>query len=175
MAEGKAAAVVSRLGQINREMAERRALRDRKAKVAKEQAKETFQRQGQVADRAAKHLGELGRRQREAGGWATEKSLTERNHVMGFGESEAEQPADEFAKYSTGAPVERAASTAPPPPAAPAEPAAQPQRKFSRSVAPPQQEEPEKSAPPPPPQRAPRHAREERFDDDDFSNNNWLK
>ncbi|RBM18432.1 hypothetical protein DI005_18800 [Prauserella sp. PE36] len=195
MAEGKAAAVITRLGQINREMSERRALRERRSAAAKQQAKETFQRQGQVADKTAKHLGELGRRQREAGGWATEKALADRDKVMGFGQVEdEEQPADDYSRYAGGAPVGPTAAASPAPAGAPApqpEPPQQ-QRKYSRAIAPPAQaeqpeqrkysrsvapaQEPEPETPPPPPRRAPRHAREEeRFDDDDFSNNSWLK
>ncbi|PXY32223.1 hypothetical protein [Prauserella muralis] len=171
MAEGKAAAVIARLGQISRELADRRALRERRASEARQRASDSLQKQGKVAERAAKHLGELGRRQKEAGGWVTEKALADKDKVMGFGPEEDEQP-DEFARY-TGY------SSAPPPPPSPpqadAQAQAEPQeRKYSRSVAPPPPPEPE-PAPAPPPRRAPRHARREQsFDDDDFSNNSWL-
>lgn len=174
MAEGKAAAAIARLGQIGRELADRRALRERNAKAAQQRAADALQRQGQVAERAAKHLGELGRRQREAGGWATQKSMTRREYVLDF-EPEDEERAAELAEPGTAAPTgSRPYPAGPvPEPQAPAQP---PQRKHSRSVAPPQAAEPEQS-PPAAPRRAPRHAREDRpfDDDDDFSNHSWLR
>ncbi|WP_199434383.1 hypothetical protein [Qaidamihabitans albus] len=184
MAEGKAAAAVSRLGQISREMADRRALRERSAEAAKQQSKESLQAQGKVAEKVAEHLGELGRRQKEAGGWATEKALSDKDLVMGFGPEEDERPADELAAYApapgpagpAAPPPPPAAAAAQPAPAAEPQPEPQQQRKFSRAVAPPPEPEPAAPAPPPPPpRRAPRHARRDSFDDDDFSNNSWMK
>lgn len=172
MAEGRAASVVSRLSQITREMSDRRALRDRNTETARDQSRQNLQAQGQVAEKVAKHLGELGRRQRAANGWATEKTLTEKQVVMGFGPEEDEQP-DEFAKYTV--------SSTPLPPAhvEPAQPAPEErqepqQRKYSPAVAPPPAPEPEPT-PPPQPTRRPRHRRAESFDDDDFSNNSWMR
>lgn len=173
MAEGRAAAAISRLGRISRELADRRALRERHAAAVKEQARDSLQKQGAVAERAAKHLGELTRRQRDAGGWATDKSLADKDTVMGFGPEEADQQTDEFARYA-----DYAASPAPAPQqhvrpeVQHSEP--KPERKYSRSVAPPPDPEPVQPPPPPPPRRS-RHRVEDSFDDDDFSNNSWLK
>lgn len=176
MAEGKAAAVIARLGQINREAGERRALRERRAAEAKQQARESLQKQGPVAERATKHLIELAKRQRNAGGWVTEKALEEKENVLAFGTEDDEQEAPQVRPYGGGYSSTPAAS---PTPTAPAEPQQEPQqqpqqeRKYARSVAPP---EPEPEPAPPPPRPAPRPARPApSFDDDDFSNNSWLK
>lgn len=172
MAEGRAAAAISRLNQISREMADRRALRERKAAAIKQQAVENLQKQGAVAERATKHLAELARRQKGAGGWVTEKALSNKDNVLGFPPEDEERADEEFPRLTgPAAPV-------PPPPTATPETAAPPesqptQRKYSPSVAPPVAPEPPQPTPPPPPRRA-RHRRDEGFDDDDFSNNSWL-
>ncbi|ASR38905.1 hypothetical protein BAY61_02985 [Prauserella marina] len=147
MARGKAEAAVSRIKAIGREMAERRALRERNAASVRKRSRESLLAQGKVAAKAAEHLGELGRRRKQAGGWNTEKSLSGKIDVMGFG-AEDEQREATFSHYGTG--------SASPPPA-------------------PSLELPEARREPPQPRRA-RHARQEdQFDDDDFSNSSWLK
>ncbi|MEU3273629.1 hypothetical protein ABZ639_22555 [Saccharomonospora sp. NPDC006951] len=147
MAQGKAAATISRLSSIGREMAERRALRERNAASVRKRSKESMITQGKVAARAAKHFSELGRRQKQAGGWSTGKSLADKSNVMGFGPDDDQRDAT----FSHNGKTSPSSSATPEPP------------------------EPEVSAPPAPPRRA-RHARrEDRFDDDDFSNNSWLK
>lgn len=174
MAEGKAAAAISRLSRISRELADRRALRERNAAAVKQQAKDSLQKQGAVAERAAKHLGELARRQRDAGGWATDKALSDKNTVMGFGPEEADPQTDEFARYTDYS--AKAAPTSNPEtwPAASEESQPKQERKYAPSVAPQPEPEPEPAAPPPPPRRA-RHRVDSAFDDDDFSNNSWLR
>ena len=177
MAEGRAAAVISRLGQITREMNDRRALRERNAAQHKEAARERLLMQGKVAERATQHLSELNRRQKAAGGWATGKALENKDNVMGFGpeddDSRQKEPFPGYPMPSSSVPPP--ASTAPP--TAPEQPAAQQPtqtRKFSRSVAP-REPEPEAPKPPPPPPRPARRRREEVFDDEDFSNNSWMQ
>jgi hypothetical protein len=175
MAQGKAGAAISRLSQINREMAERRSLRERKSAAVKQQVTDSLQRQGAVAERTAKHLGELARRQKGAGGWVTEKALADKDKVLVFGPEDEQASTGQFSDSSAATP---AAHPSPPPQHAlvsappPAEP---PQRKYSRSVAPPPDPdpEPEPAAPPPPPRRV-RRRQEEAFDDD-FSNHSWLR
>ncbi|MFL6124024.1 MAG: hypothetical protein ACJ73U_30955, partial [Actinophytocola sp.] len=66
-----AAAARAKMAQVQREMADRRALRDRNFRQRREQALEAFKKQGPVMEQVAKHMGELGRRRKQAGGWAT--------------------------------------------------------------------------------------------------------
>jgi hypothetical protein len=102
MSEERAMAAMSRLSQITTEMAARRELRDRAAEAAKAAAQESVKKIGPVAEKVAEHLAELGRRQREAGGWVTEKTLADKDKVLGFGPEEDDSA--EFAGY-TPAPV----------------------------------------------------------------------
>ncbi|GAB2759019.1 hypothetical protein [Amycolatopsis magusensis] len=156
-----------RLEGLVREQADRRALRDRQADEAKAKAQDYMTKQVQAAERYVDHRRELGRREKEAGGWATEKTLADKSNVMGFGVDDEDGPGFTGHNLATAPPVTRpepqpAGAWQPPPvappvpePVAVAEPAA---------------------APAPAPRRAGRHARrEESFDDDDFSNNSWMK
>jgi hypothetical protein len=90
-AHDRAAKARARMDQVRREMAERRALRARKARAAKESATENLKKQGPVAAQVAKHMGELGRRARMAGGWATDRTQRDTDYVMGFG-ADDDQP-----------------------------------------------------------------------------------
>jgi len=81
----RAAAALARFDQINRELADRRALRERRAAEAKRQASESLTKRGLVAERAAQHLAELGRRARAQSGWAIERSRTGEENVLTFG------------------------------------------------------------------------------------------
>lgn len=175
MAEGRAAAAISRLGQLTREMNDRRALRERNAAKHKEAAKERLQLQGKVAERASQHLAELNRRQKKAGGWATANSLAKKQKVLGF------EPEDDDSRQEEpfrGYPVP-STSAQPVPPSAPKDQPAErpaPERKFSRSVAPKEPPaEPEKKPKPKPAPRPTRHRQEESFDDEDFSNVRWMR
>jgi hypothetical protein len=179
-----------------REQQDQRALRERHVAEAQQKSKAGFQKQMDTAMQYAKHMDELNKRQQAAKGWATEKTMTTKDHVMGFGAGteEAEpkpEVKDPFGRRPASAPVP-VAPAEPVPPQQPAQqqrkysPAVAPsppdsaaagtqQRKHSRSVAPRDpvaEQEPERPAPPP---RRARHRREESFDDDDFSNNSWLK
>lgn len=102
--EERASAAIARLSQITTELNARRELRDRGAEAARAAARETVLKIGPVAEKVAEHLGELGRRQREAGGWATQKTLADKDHLYGFGpeEDEAEEH-DRFAAPATSA------------------------------------------------------------------------
>lgn len=102
--DNRTAAALSRLSQISKELTARRELRDRSAEAAKAQARESMRKIGPVAEKAAKHLGELGRRQRTAGGWVTEKTLADKQHVLGF-RSEDDEPADPYAGLAAQAPA----------------------------------------------------------------------
>lgn len=161
------------LGALVREQSDRRALRDRQGEELKARSQEYMTKQVQAAERYVQHRRELGKRQDEAGGWATEKTLADKSHVMGFGpEDPAETPAADHAQYTTPVP-------AVPPPAAPPAPAVPPA--VGGWQEPPSPPAPEAPAAPiveehKPPRRPGRHARaQQSFDDDDFSNNSWMK
>ena len=157
----KAAKARARMDQVRREMSERRALRTRNGQAAREKARESLLKQGPVAEQVAKHLGELGRRRKQAGGWATEKTERDKDFIMGFGGEEDEQaegfairPARPQADPPPGGigAIEDEA-TAPPPPAPPA-----PEAPAARQV------------------RRPAPAREVLDDEDDFSNQStWMR
>lgn len=96
--EDRASAAISRLSQITTELNARRELRDRSADAARSAARETMLKIGPVAEKVAEHLGELGRRQREAGGWATQKTLADKENLYGFGPEEDE--GEEYARFA---------------------------------------------------------------------------
>jgi hypothetical protein len=158
----KAARARARMDQVRREMSERRALRTRNGAAARERARKSLLQQGPVADQVAKHLGELGRRRKQAGGWATEKTERDKDFIMGFA-GEDEERAEPFAQRPASRPQadqptggiggfddDEVNEVKPPPPA------------------------PE--APAPRPVRRPAHARETLDDEDDFSNqSSWMR
>jgi hypothetical protein len=166
-AHDKAAKARARMDQIRREMAERRALRTRKARAARERAAESLRKQGPVAAQVAKHLGELGRRRAQAGGWATEKTQRDRDYILGFG-SEDEQPKPFAFRPSPPRQPTRpggigAIEEDPPPPSPEPQPA------------PPPPPPPPPSPQPPQPPRRPVRQRTELDDEDDFSNQStWM-
>jgi hypothetical protein len=159
-AHDKAAKARARMDQVRREMSERRALRARNGKATRERARDSLLKQGPVAEQVAKHLGELGRRRRQAGGWATEKTERDKDYIMGFG---GEEERDAFAYRPAPRPQ------ADPPPGGIGA--------FEYEDI-----EPERPAPPAPEApaarqpRRPAHARTEFDDDDDFSNQStWMR
>jgi hypothetical protein len=155
----KAARARARMDQTRREMSERRALRTRNGAAAREKARESLLKQGPVAEQVAKHLGELGRRRKQAGGWATEKTERDKDYIMGFeGDEErqdiyrpAQRPQADTPPGGIGAfPDDEVAPTPPTPPA--------PEAPAARQV------------------RRPAHAREVLDDEDDFSNqSSWMR
>lgn len=166
----RAAAARAKMAQVQREMSDRRALRDRNFRQKREQALESFKKQGPVMAQVAKHMGELGRRRAQAGGWATEKTEQDKDFVMGFGFEDEEQK-DPYAYRPPQRPnrpdtppggigtIDEESSSAPMPPPAP--------------------EAPPAPAPPAPPRapRAPRRPGPNELDDeDDFSNqSSWMQ
>jgi len=94
-AQDKAAKARARMDQVRREMSERRALRVRNGRAARDKAADNLKRQGPVAAQVAKHMGELGRRRRAAGGWATEKTERDKDYIMGFA-GDGDEPRDQF-------------------------------------------------------------------------------
>lgn len=92
-----------------REQHERRELTERKLIETEAKAKAAFRKEVDAAVRYAEHMEELAKREREAGGWATGKALSDKENVMGFG---AEEDAFPFAgaaddTESTPAPLPR--------------------------------------------------------------------
>ncbi|OLF04859.1 hypothetical protein [Actinophytocola xanthii] len=153
-AHERAAKARARMEQVRREMAERRALRARNARAVRERALESLRRQGPVAAQVAKHMGELGRRRAQAGGWATEKTERDRDYIMGIGTDD--EQAD--ARFSF--------RPSPVPPRV--EPATGPVETLPAAAVPP--------PPPPPPTRRSSREREVLDDEEDFSNQStWLR
>jgi hypothetical protein len=166
----RAAAARAKMAQVQREMAERRALRDRNFQQRREQSLDAFKKQGAVMEQVAKHMGELGRRRKQAGGWATDKTERDKDFLMGFGFEDEDQSKDPYNFRATQRPDttpggigtiddedDSPLTAAPTPPPAPEAPPA-----------------PEPPAPP----RAPRRPapRAELDDEDDFSNqSSWMQ
>ncbi|MCT2587394.1 hypothetical protein [Actinophytocola gossypii] len=161
-AHDKAAKARARMDQVRREMAERRALRTRNARAARERAAEALSKQGPVAEQVAKHMGELGRRRAQAGGWATESTERDKDYIMGFGGEDAEakpefvfratRPREEPPPGGLGAIEDDTPAPAPEPP---------------KPV--------QKPVQPPPPVRRPARPTEVLDDEDDFSNqSSWM-
>ena len=164
----RAAKARARMDQVRREMSERRALRTRNGRAAQEKARDSLLKQGPVDEQVAKHLGELGRRRKQAGGWATEKTERNKDYVLGF-DGEEEDKRDEF----TFRPPQHSQGDTPPggigvleeDETAPAEPAP--------PMPPPAPEAPTLRKPPRP---AAARDRDELDDEDDFSNqSSWMR
>src|SRR3982074_2074673 len=85
------------LDGLVREQADRQALHERQRAEAKAEAGEFMKRRGRAAERSVDHRRELGRREKEAGGWATEKTLSERSNVIALRPED-----DEHARPPTG-------------------------------------------------------------------------
>jgi hypothetical protein len=148
----------------SREQEEQRVLRERHVAEAQARASAGFKQEISAAMRYAEHMDELNRRKKDAGGWATEKTLSEKNQVMGLGRQEDAEPEarPDPRRYGTvpagtdrGEPA-KASVWGPPAP-----------------TPPPQPEGTERT---PAPRRPGRHARPaEAFDEDDFSQNTWMR
>jgi hypothetical protein len=159
-AHDRAAKARARMDQIRREMSERRALRTRNARAAKERATENLRKQGPVAAQVAKHMGELGRRRAQAGGWATEKTERDPDYIMGFG-TEDEDP--------------NQVKIRPTPQPQPEQPPAGGLGSIEDRPAPAPEPAP-RAVTPPPPTRRPTREREVLDDEDDFSNQStWMR
>jgi hypothetical protein len=167
--DNRTAAALSRLSQISKELTARRELRDRSAEVAKAQAGESMRKIGPVAEKAAKHLGELGRRQRTAGGWVTERTLADKQHVLGF-QPEDDAPADPYAGLAAQVPVA-------PPRTSPSATIGTLTEQGGPVATPPPPVE-RRTTPPPtraPAPRARRPAVDDESTDDDFSTRSWMQ
>jgi hypothetical protein len=167
----RAAAARAKMAQVQREMAERRALRDRNFRQKREQALEAFKKQGPAMAQVAKHMGELGRRRAQAGGWATEKTERDKDFVMGFG-FEDEDPRKDPYGLRPAVPQRPAGTDTPPGGIGTLE-----DEGASPLTAPIPPPPPEPPAPVTPPRSTRRPAEREVLDDeDDFSNQStWLR
>ncbi|HEX6357036.1 hypothetical protein [Actinophytocola sp.] len=170
----RAAAARAKMAQVQREMAERRSLRDRNFRQKREQALDAFKKQGPVMEQVAKHLGELGRRRKQAGGWATQKTEQDKDFVMGFGLADEDPSKDPY--NFRAAPRPAAAGTAPGGIGSLDEDES-PLARSSAPMPPPAPEAPPAPEPPAPPRAKRRPApRTEIDDDDDFSNQStWMQ
>jgi hypothetical protein len=135
----------AKMDGLVREQADRRAMLEQKGEEIKAKSHEYMTKQVQAAERYVQHRRELGRREREAGGWSTEKTLADKNTVMGFGPEDDEAGAE---RYATPEPYAARSTESIP----------SPTETTERTPAP----------------RRGRHSRTNDFDEDDFSNNNWL-
>ena len=98
-----------------REQRDRRELTERRLAETGAKAKAAFQKEVDSAVRYADHMAELNRRKKEAGGWATEKTLATKDNVMGFG-IEEDEPKHHEPKFPQSNAHERTESTAAPAP-----------------------------------------------------------
>ena len=81
------------LDSAAREQWERRALTERRLAETETKARAAFQKDIDSAMKYADHMAELNRREQEAGGSATEKTLSDKDNVKGFDLGETERPA----------------------------------------------------------------------------------
>jgi hypothetical protein len=175
-AHDRAAAARAKMAQVQREMSERRALRDRNFRQKREQSLDAFKTQGPVMAQVAKHMGELGRRRAQAGGWATEKTEQDKDFVMGFG-FEDEDPSKDPYNYRAAVP-QRPAGTDTPPGGIGVIDDEDSAAHEAPPTPPPAPEAPPAPAPPPPPRaaRRPPAQREVLDDEDDYSNqSSWMR
>jgi hypothetical protein len=88
--DDRAGAAINRLSSLNTELAARRELRERGMAESMAASREYMSKVGAVAEKMAEHLAELDRRQRGAGGWATEKVMSDKGHLYGFAPDDEE-------------------------------------------------------------------------------------
>jgi hypothetical protein len=171
----RAAAARAKMAQVQREMAERRSLRDRNFQQRREQALESFKKQGPVMAQVAKHMGELANRRKQAGGWATQKTEQDKDFVMGFGFDD-EDPSKDPYNFRATTPRPSGADT-PPGGIGTFDEEESPLARSSAPVPPPAPEAPPAPEPPAPPRTPRRPApRQDLDDEDDFSNqSSWMQ
>jgi hypothetical protein len=169
----RAAAARAKMAQVQREMAERRSLRDRNFRQKREQSQEAFKKQGPVMAQVAKHMGELGKRRAQAGGWATEKTERDKDFVIGFG-FEEEDPSKNPYNFRPTVQGRPAGTDTPPGGIGTLEDEEAPVREAPPT--PPPAPEPPQAPTPPRGARRPVAPREVLDDEDDFSNqSSWMR
>ncbi|MBB5954901.1 hypothetical protein FHS29_001471 [Saccharothrix tamanrassetensis] len=151
VASDRLAAAKSRMDEISREHADRRELRERRSREARDKAGQSLDKQAAVAEKTIERIQEAGKRQKAAGGWGTTAATEKKSGEFRFG-TEDDEPTYETAAPGTGwvaGPPATPVTPPPPPPVAPPPP------------------------PPPPVRPAPRRPAPV-DDDDDFGSQSWL-
>jgi hypothetical protein len=151
----RAAAAVSKMDELRREMAERRALRHRHRMEIQARARDCVRRQGPAIAQAIKELDEVARRRKAAGGWGTQNIDHQKTHVLALGPQDERPAANPSPPYRPpGNPPAASHSPVPPPP---------PERPTPPAHKPPPAERPRRPPRPPVPD-----------DEDDFSSHSWM-
>ncbi|MBW4716014.1 hypothetical protein [Saccharothrix obliqua] len=150
VASDRLAAAKSRMDQISREHADRRELRERHSREAREKAGQSLDKQAAVAEKTIERIQEAGKRQKAAGGWGTTAATEKKGGEYRFG-AEEDEPT-----YEAPAPGNTWVSSTPPPP-----------------TPPPPVTPPPPAPRPTPPRPAPRRPAPV-DDDDDFGGQSWL-
>jgi hypothetical protein len=89
---GRVAVAISRMDQMRAEMAERRALRERRGAEIRASSAASLTQHAAAVRQAARDLGERARRQRAAGGWSTSSTDRDRNPTLGLGIQDHDDP-----------------------------------------------------------------------------------
>ncbi|CCH35099.1 hypothetical protein ABZ816_21280 [Actinosynnema sp. NPDC047251] len=155
VASDRLAAAKSRMDEISREHADRRELRERHSREARDKAGASLDKQAAVAEKTIERIQEAGKRQKAAGGWGTAAATEKKSGEFRFG-SEDDEPTYEAQAPGTGWAAGPPTAT-PPPPQPP--------------VTPPP---PPPAVPSPPPVRPAPRRRAPVDDDDDFGGQSWL-
>ncbi|MEV0678485.1 hypothetical protein AB0I60_18405 [Actinosynnema sp. NPDC050436] len=127
VASDRLAAAKSRMDEISREHADRRELRERRSREAREKAGASLDKQAAVAEKTIERIQEAGKRQKAAGGWGTTAATEKKSGEYSFG-SEDDEPTYQAPAPGTGwasgpAPTPPPAPPVAPPPPAPVRPA----------------------------------------------------
>jgi hypothetical protein len=109
---GRVAAAISRMDQVRDEMAERRALRERRGAEIRARSAASLKQHAAATQQAARDLGAQARRQQAAGGWSTSTTDRDRNAMLGLGIPDDDEPP------ATAPPPASVAPGRTPPPAA---------------------------------------------------------
>ncbi|MBM7812736.1 hypothetical protein [Saccharothrix algeriensis] len=100
-ASDRLAAAKNRLDQISREHSDRRELRERRSREARDKAGESLDKQAAAAQKTIERIQEAGKRQKAAGGWGTAAATAKKGGEFRFG-AEDDEPTYETAGPGTG-------------------------------------------------------------------------
>ncbi len=164
VASDRWAAAKSRMDQIAREHADRRELRERHSREARDKAGDSLDKQAATAQKTIERIQEAGKRQKAAGGWGTTAATEKKTGEFSFG-SEDDEPTYEAQAPGTGW------ATGPTPTPTPA--TAWTTAPTTQAPPPPPPVTPPPTPPPPPARHAPRRPAPA-DDDDDFGGQSWL-
>lgn len=150
------ALAMSKMDDISREHADRRELRERQTREAKDGANANLMKQGPLAEKTIERIQEAGKRQREAGGWGTAAATEKKPSEFHFGGEDDEDPGYQAPPAGKWPYVPQAEAVAPP------------------VAAPPPPPPPVEPPPPAPAARPQPRRRPVADDDDDFGGQSWL-